>query len=188
MNYQDFFQLYITKLGYEIVEPLFGGSASVYKVQKGSEVSVAKAGVKKESALLDEIYRDLVRERLVLEKTAKIPGIVRQQAYHRTKFNHFDVAVLVRDYIEGKMLGEDQGLNQRQCEILGRTVKAVHSIGVASLDIKSANIVVDGEGFPYLIDLGTALFAGKNKYLKGVDEDLEKLNFFCRRHNPNFNK
>ena len=71
---------------------------------------------------------------------------------------------IVMDYVEGRSLqdtiAEDGPLSSERVAIVGmgiaRALAAAHALGIVHRDVKPANIVIDGQGIPHLMDFGLA--------------------------------
>jgi len=71
----------------------------------------------------------------------------------------FDGCHLALEYVEGRLLGETRPADpQAFFERLRATIAAMHGRGVVHGDLKSRrNVMVDAQGRPVIIDLGTAV-------------------------------
>jgi eukaryotic-like serine/threonine-protein kinase len=71
---------------------------------------------------------------------------------------------IVMDYVEGgslqAMIAEGGPLNSERVAILGfgiaRALAAAHALGIVHRDVKPANVIVDQQGVPHLMDFGLA--------------------------------
>ena len=71
---------------------------------------------------------------------------------------------IVMDYVEGRSLqdiiAEEAPLSSERVAILGagiaRALAAAHALGIVHRDVKPANVIVDGQGLPHLMDFGLA--------------------------------
>jgi serine/threonine-protein kinase len=71
---------------------------------------------------------------------------------------------IVMDYVEGRSLqeiiAEDGPLSSERVAIVGfgiaRALAAAHALGIVHRDVKPANIVIDAQGIPHLMDFGLA--------------------------------
>ena len=71
---------------------------------------------------------------------------------------------IVMDYVEGRSLqtviAEDGALSSERVAILGagiaRALAAAHALGIVHRDVKPANVIVDPQGIPHLMDFGLA--------------------------------
>ena len=71
---------------------------------------------------------------------------------------------IVMDYVEGRSLQEviahDGPLSSERVAIVGmgiaRALAAAHALGIVHRDVKPANVIIDGQGIPHLMDFGLA--------------------------------
>src|ERR1700681_3794640 len=71
---------------------------------------------------------------------------------------------IVMDYVEGRSLQEviahDGPLSSERVAIVGagiaRALAAAHALGIVDRDVKPANVIIDGQGIPHLMDFGLA--------------------------------
>jgi len=155
------------KIGkYEIIEEIGKGAMGiVYKALDpdiGREVAIKTIRF---DAMSDETDKDELMRRFVREAQAvgklEHPNIV--TIYDVGKED--DLTYIVMQYIEGESLknvitGEKKysaeeivGLTNRLCQALDYA----HQKGVVHRDVKPANILIDNNGVPYLVDFGVAL-------------------------------
>ena len=127
---------------------------TICRVSQGDEDLVLKVAEKQDWSFYDH----LMTERRVLELVGDfefVPDLVR--VYDSDLF-----FALLRNYVVGGDLHERGGKfpSKEYLDYLCSGVEQVHSRGVANLDLKPVNVVVD-ENVPlvHLIDFGTAVFA-----------------------------
>ena len=70
---------------------------------------------------------------------------------------------LVMDYVEGRALSEmiaEGPLSSERVAAIGmgiaRALSAAHELGIFHRDVKPANVIIDGQGMPHLMDFGLA--------------------------------
>jgi eukaryotic-like serine/threonine-protein kinase len=71
---------------------------------------------------------------------------------------------IVMDYVEGRSLqatiAEDGPLSSERVAIVGmgiaRALAAAHALGIVHRDVKPANVIIDAQGIPHLMDFGLA--------------------------------
>ncbi|MBI5209606.1 MAG: tetratricopeptide repeat protein [Elusimicrobia bacterium] len=146
---------------YEILRPLgVGGMGLVYKArdrQTGREVALKR--------LRQSIARDPEHRRLLLDEAAtlaelKHAGIV---GFHET-VEHEGSTYLVFEYVDGETVADllacRGAFQPRQCvRLLSLACEALghaHEKGVAHLDVKPANIMMDRKGAVKMMDFGIA--------------------------------
>ncbi|MEK6900269.1 MAG: hypothetical protein AABX05_04040 [Nanoarchaeota archaeon] len=159
------------------------GSNFVYLISKNQELAVLKIAARfKGQAVGAWEYRQVVRENKVLDHTLGMPNIVNKHSYHSKKIKGHLVIALVRDYIEGEPLqkfgGHKKKINTLQQKTIEDTVRLLHKGGCAFLDLAGWNIIINKQGIPYFIDLGTARLRNKTSqshYDFLVQRDLVRL-------------
>ncbi len=171
---------FIKSLGFENPECLKFGSLA-YRAFKDGEVYVLKTATRNWPSYLEHVSN----EKDILERIKSIPKIVSMKEYHVGRYDSIDAAALVRDYIEGKTVEETKALNPAQCQSIEAAILALHDLGIADLDIAGKNIVVDTEGIPWLIDLGTATTKERSRSFNVLKyEDLLRMEsmfgMYCR--------
>jgi len=90
----------------------------------------------------------------------QLDGVEGVPAFH----GRIDTFAFAVDLVEGttlKRLGSE-GVSAESFERLARVIGALHARGVVHLDAhQKTNVLVDGEGRPYLMDFATAVYLGR---------------------------
>ena len=91
---------------------------------------------------------------------SQLDGVEGVPAFH----GRIDAFAFAVDFVEGttlKRLGAE-GVSAESFERLARLFRALHARGVVHLDAhQKTNVLVDGEGRPYLMDFATAVYLGR---------------------------
>ena len=141
--------------------------------------------------------RHIVRESRALKRAEGIEGISQYVELHdwgagilpalgdflrRGEYRTDRQVALVKEYIPGNGLTEADNLDESRAGFIERTVRALHEVGIAVLDLKPKNVIITPEdsqyhGNPYLIDLGTARFREEDpaEFEKNRTRDLQHL-------------
>ncbi|MDP3918974.1 MAG: serine/threonine-protein kinase [Nanoarchaeota archaeon] len=186
----------IGELGYE-VECTFEGSCRVFKAWKGNDaytIKMPELDPKCNYSTSLESYRfglfHLRSEVRALGMTRDMGGIVKMVDYKEweDKFveNHLNYGIgrmnlLVRNYVTGtKWDDTDTGFLINASKKLIFIVDELHQRGLANLDLKNENVIVDQFGNPTIIDLGHSLsnddiFVGLNLQKKEDVFYLKKM-------------
>ena len=148
-NYRDFIRF----LGYAVLERLSPASCEVYKVEREGKLLVAKVGDQWYNGFT---YKHVVREHEVLERARAIEGVP-QEHFFRTYRGAQDMALLIKEYLEGRTLEMQNTFSETQKDDLISRIRVFHNQGMADLDIHSSgrNVLITPEGKPRLIDLGS---------------------------------
>jgi serine/threonine protein kinase len=97
-------------------------------------------------------------------------------------------AAILKEFYEGRMVREDETpmvYNTQLKKQLTQTVSALHSRGIFSVDLHSANVVISADfSEACIIDLGTCVFAEDFKYTSLDDvkhHDMKDIDTLFRR-------
>ena len=149
--YPDF----VVYLGYKVLGSLFPASCEVYKVEKEGKIFIAKVG---DQWRWDDTtaYNHVVREHQILERAKDIEGLPQVHNF-RIYPGRQELALLIKEYLEGRTLKDIQSLSQTQKDDLISQISFFHNQGMADLDIHSSgcNVLITPEGRPRLFDLGS---------------------------------
>ena len=147
--------------GYQILEKVgTGGTADVFKARDLRSRRVLALKVLKPEATRDErVRRSFIGEARMLERLSH-PSLVACHGVARSGSTYFSRL----DFIEGKTLLEllDAGQSFREEEALRIILAVAEALlyleenGLVHRDVKPGNIMLDGKGRVFLIDLGFA--------------------------------
>lgn len=143
-----------------------GGFGFVYRVRRDGQAYALKIAHSKLSSLPPE-ERAATIERLDREiaalKSLHHPNIVRVHSFERWPDLEGGYPYLVMDLVDGAPL---QGWREAASPSLARLVAVfekvadalahMHQLGIIHRDLKSQNILVTGDGEPYIVDFGIA--------------------------------
>lgn len=154
----------LNSLGFQIVDFLSALSCYVYKVLgEDNNHQIAKMAVRDSWGVAHVSKENQVLE--ILSGENSLEGIPKKtmfeicdKSYGASRFSETRIAVLVKEYIDGKLMSDGDGINKQEQKALRRLIEQIHQIGMVNLDIKSNNIVISNQGQPYIIDLGTVNF------------------------------
>ncbi|MCM2334593.1 MAG: serine/threonine protein kinase, partial [Anaeromyxobacteraceae bacterium] len=157
-----------TRIGaYEVVDKLgVGGFGCLWKVRREGRFYALKIGRQRLSGLDAEDrehYQDRLDREIAALKTLHHPNIVRVHSFDWWPELESGFPYLVMDYVEGHPLYEwrDRGTPSlaRVCgvfEKLAGAIEHMHALGIHHRDFKSDNVLVRGDGEPFVIDFGIA--------------------------------
>lgn len=151
---------------YEILRPLgVGGMGVVYKARDRSELRAVALKRMRRRVAQDRRLKDLFQEEARTLSELHHPGIV---AFYRSVESEGDL-YLVFEFVDGETLSEllaCRGVfKPSECaRVLGRAAAALahaHEQGVAHLDVKPANLMLDRQGLVKVMDFGIARHCGE---------------------------
>src|SRR3989344_6727258 len=193
MEQDTLYRTFIGSLGFNIVK--FMGdrddfSTFVYKVKEKKETRTIKLAAQGNDVTVTSWeVKHIQNENSILEKTRGIPHLVQKHSYHTGQHDGYTISALVRGYIHGRLLRDfpkvGRKLGSEQQIVLENTVRILHQEGIALLDLRGRNIVVDRTGAPYLIDVGTGLCRNRissNYFNTRVRRDLKDLEALFERY------
>lgn len=184
----------IRKLGLKAIQSLTGASCKVYKVKDIQGYKVIKFS--------DDLWTfdHVSKENKMLEMAKEIDGITHKIKFYDTyKLRQLglteDTVALLKEYIQGEAMDDINtknypslkpiitgSENQKSLEL---TVKALHELGIANLDLVPRNVVISASMKPYIIDLGLAILKedSEKRFIEGKENDLECLESLLRYPN-----
>ncbi|HLD39930.1 MAG TPA: hypothetical protein VJB13_02210 [Candidatus Nanoarchaeia archaeon] len=174
--YRDF----VAYQGFKVLESLFPASCEVYKVEREGKMYIVKVG-DQWGWDIHSAYKQVVREHEILERAKSLVGVPQVHSF-RIYPGKQEMALLVKEYIEGKNLKEVGTFFQSQKDDLISIINHFHDQGMADLDIHSSgcNVLITPEGKPRLFDFGTVCFNSEVKAAKFAEmkaTDLEGVEF-----------
>lgn len=194
---------FLTQLGFEIIERLGVGTHAVtYKVRSKdnlseNNLSVVKLMLSKDDPHIADTaasYREklahILHEREALERAKDIEGVTKLIDYHEhingvgpirgflasVGWYQDRVIALRKESFEGENPASREKLVQPETrESLVKTVEDLHATGLTAGDLKPDNLLITPEGKPYILDLGSSIFAGEQGFEAGKIRDLTNL-------------
>jgi serine/threonine protein kinase len=186
----------INALGYQIVNELWPSRLKVYHVRNDLGDFVAKFPSKRGN---EEDMRQLFQERRALSYGKEIPGIPRLTGFYDEFDSSFPklttiskrksladqrkrLIIVIRSYLEGEILKDgDKIKGQESQSLFNKTIQGLHKKGIARLDFKYSNILIDSSGRPCFIDLGDSAFSdyvSKSDFNNYCCGDLKNMESF----------
>ncbi len=105
-------------------------------------------------------YRDLLHREWRIGSNLMHAHIVRVFEFHDDPDGAYYSLQFIGDVDLGVLCGKDPDEALRPVGLIADALRYAHAKGVVHRDIKTANILLDGRGAPYLIDFGIAALPG----------------------------
>ena len=163
----EYYENVIEGYGFRTIKQLGPSSCYVYKTidtNNGNQIRIVKIA---EERIDSWGYEHIAKENSILIEANYITGVAKRvKCIYDDQMSYAKFILLVKEFIEGKMLEKSRIENKLQKKI-ENIVKELHKEGIANLEICSRNIIINKSKEPYLIDLGSCM----------LKEDLDKYEF-----------
>ena len=156
--------------------------AHTYKVKKDGEYKILKLS----TGLRD--VGGINKEWKVLNALKGLEGIPKPERFY--DLSYFDISKFykgfLKEFIEGEETYKDSFEETEEYWEMIRTklekiIREIHKAGFSNLDIHTANIVINENDDPFIIDLGLASTRWSLSYLVGKNKDLKRVEIFRPR-------